>query len=721
MVRLSSAFVLAALAGSALGQSINVDMNVASGSGAGAPVTSYGAALGQTGTWNAITPSSASGGTTVAVANASGVMTGVLLKHYASDTSGQGANGTGEFAKLMGDYAEGFGQNGQAWMEFTSLEPGVYRVWMYASLPPSQATYVDGFNNTIPHQNRLSISLNNVLQSNWTTQGVAPAGTFVRGTNYQVATVQITSFANTLKVLNLCDNTYFAAKCALNGIQLEKWTRSRIYVNDNATGNGSGHDWANAMTNLQTALDLAAKSNGVVQEIWVATGEYKPSTNLRSASFVIPSGLKMYGGFNGTETSLSQRQLTALGGGSSLNGALGAAGDTSDDSLHVVKVSDTNSATRLDGFVIAYGNADLSGDDARGGGIFGNNANLTIANCGIRYNSASVEGGGIYLAGFSAAKLVNVHIARNGAGSFGGGLRNTSSNSVGMVNCTFMENQAGVNGGGINSTGSFIVVHNSCFRGNTAAENGSGNGAGVYVFGSDADSIFRNCTFSFNRTVGGASGTYGGIGLGSGASTIVYNSILWWNIDGSVATDTLAGQVGGSAGTSITIADNIIEGATIFTGNRNVGLDPLFVDQSGPNNIVGDWDDDLRPAPGSPAIDTGNNSAMPGDQFDIDLDGNTGENLPFDILGQLRQTDDPSTPNTGLGSSPLVDRGAYEFQPPPVSCPADFNGDNQVDFFDYLDFAAAFDAEDPSADFNNDDQVDFFDYLDFAAAFDAGC
>jgi hypothetical protein len=54
-------------------------------------------------------------------------------------------------------------------------------------------------------------------------------------------------------------------------------------------------------------------------------------------------------------------------------------------------------------------------------------------------------------------------------------------------------------------------------------------------------------------------------------------------------------------------------------------------------------------------------------------------------------------------------------------CEADFNGDNQVDFFDYLDFVAAFDAEDPSADFNGDNQVDFFDYLDFAQAFDLGC
>ncbi|MDX2146403.1 MAG: GC-type dockerin domain-anchored protein [Planctomycetota bacterium] len=55
------------------------------------------------------------------------------------------------------------------------------------------------------------------------------------------------------------------------------------------------------------------------------------------------------------------------------------------------------------------------------------------------------------------------------------------------------------------------------------------------------------------------------------------------------------------------------------------------------------------------------------------------------------------------------------------TCPADFNDDGQVDFFDYLDFVGAFGVEDPSADFNADGQVDFFDYLDFSARFGAGC
>lgn len=59
-----------------------------------------------------------------------------------------------------------------------------------------------------------------------------------------------------------------------------------------------------------------------------------------------------------------------------------------------------------------------------------------------------------------------------------------------------------------------------------------------------------------------------------------------------------------------------------------------------------------------------------------------------------------------------------EVTPP---CRADFNGNGQVDFFDYLDFADAFSAEAPGADFDGNGQIDFFDYLEFVAAYSAGC
>ena len=55
------------------------------------------------------------------------------------------------------------------------------------------------------------------------------------------------------------------------------------------------------------------------------------------------------------------------------------------------------------------------------------------------------------------------------------------------------------------------------------------------------------------------------------------------------------------------------------------------------------------------------------------------------------------------------------------ACPADFNCDGEVDFFDYLDFVDAFSSQLPAADFNGDSVIDFFDYLDFVDAFSVGC
>ena len=59
------------------------------------------------------------------------------------------------------------------------------------------------------------------------------------------------------------------------------------------------------------------------------------------------------------------------------------------------------------------------------------------------------------------------------------------------------------------------------------------------------------------------------------------------------------------------------------------------------------------------------------------------------------------------------------------SCPADFNGDGFLDFFDYSDYVGCFETgtcpDGTSADFNGDGFADFFDYADFVAAFEAGC
>lgn len=69
----------------------------------------------------------------------------------------------------------------------------------------------------------------------------------------------------------------------------------------------------------------------------------------------------------------------------------------------------------------------------------------------------------------------------------------------------------------------------------------------------------------------------------------------------------------------------------------------------GPDGISGTDDDDLRLTPGSPCIDAGNSDALAG-------------SVPLDLSGGPRFVDDPSTPNTGVGGTRVVDHGAFEFQ-----------------------------------------------------------
>jgi hypothetical protein len=120
-------------------------------------------------------------------------------------------------------------------------------------------------------------------------------------------------------------------------------------------------------------------------------------------------------------------------------------------------------------------------------------------------------------------------------------------------------------------------------------------------------------------------------------------------------------------------------------------------------------------------------------EYELVLDGTPGSRVISDLYTRspsgcieraVRVYLSPSGTATSYTVDPCVGRRDVEWAPAElvvVACAADFNADRQVDFFDYLDFAAAFAGGDTSADFNGDNQVDFMDYLDFVTAYDAGC
>ena len=101
---------------------------------------------------------------------------------------------------------------------------------------------------------------------------------------------------------------------------LAQWTGANralgqriIFVNAAATGADNGTCWENAYRDLQDGLADARTNGGCPCEIWVAAGVYKPDrgTGDRALRFVVPEGVRVFGGFDGTEFFREERDWVA--------------------------------------------------------------------------------------------------------------------------------------------------------------------------------------------------------------------------------------------------------------------------------------------------------------------------------------------------------------------------------------------------------------------------
>jgi hypothetical protein len=265
----------------------------------------------------------------------------------------------------------------------------------------------------------------------------------------------------------------------------QKTLASVIFVNHAATGANTGASWDDALTSFPAALNAAMPG----QQIWVAAGTYQPesaydlSNTTRYFHFRLVDQVAIYGGFAGTETSVSERTDFGLGGthATILSGDLGIETVGTDNCYHVFyHPSDMNPkltpSAVLDGFVIQDGNANGTTQHAYGGGIYNNAQNPTLRNITLLRNSAS-HGGGMYNLFADSLSLTNGLIVWNTATNFGGGIRNSNS-SPRFTNVTIANNSA-KDGGGVNSSTSSATFNNSIIWGNTA----SGNGQQFYLTG----------------------------------------------------------------------------------------------------------------------------------------------------------------------------------------------------------------------------------------------
>jgi hypothetical protein len=216
---------------------------------------------------------------------------------------------------------------------------------------------------------------------------------------------------------------------------------SRYHVNANATGTGTGLSWTNAFTDLQEALSIVIPDD----EIWVAAGQYRPTTGTtRTVSFVLRNGVDLYGGFAGTETALDQRDI--LNNPTTLNGDIGELGLASDNSHSVVTANNITTSIVLDGFRILNGN---NTNGSHGGGLRVTNALgglVLVRNCRFLNHQSNNYGGAIYLA--AANLTVEDCEFQNNSSSNGGAIENGNNNggysNLVLRDCLFKGNTANI-------------------------------------------------------------------------------------------------------------------------------------------------------------------------------------------------------------------------------------------------------------------------------------
>ena len=440
-------------------------------------------------------------------------------------------------------------------------------------------------------------------------------------------------------------------------------------MHDIVSAGGDGTSWTFAHKYLQDALADAEYGD----EIWVAEGTYKPDQGSgvnegnRTASFNLVNGVGIYGGFLGVESSRDPQgdyNQTILSGEIDQNSSLW--------SIHVVKGTNLDTNSSLDGFRITMGNANGSSGSGynQGGGMMLKNVHLSFTNLVIANNSAVANGAGIYSDSSNLILTDCVFTGNDSGGSDGGGVYSIYG-SLNLTNCVFSLNSAPRMGGGIyffsqDSSESMFSLTNCIFTENS---NMGYIGGGIAAEGDAYSLTLTNCILTKNS----------GGGIYSDRTFTLINSILRGNIsfpgvfEPGFDNSTVEGH---GMSSNVSWSTYMLEEAVpeqyfgdpndgTFQPNLNIlqgwdgdargfDADPLFVNIDDPVGPDGKWftaDDGLRVILGSPAIDAGYNDALPADSSDLDGDGNLTEAIPFDVMGFNRRQ----------GSS--VDIGAYESDP----------------------------------------------------------
>jgi subtilisin family serine protease len=249
------------------------------------------------------------------------------------------------------------------------------------------------------------------------------------------------------------------------------------YVDVNGD-DSNGTSWAHAFNDINSAVTAARDGD----EIWVAKGTYVLTDTIN-----VDEAIRIYGGFDATETQRSQRDwennVTTVDG---------------NDSVRCFYVS---ADCTVDGLTITKGHAHVFGGtyiDSQGAGMYLHYCDPNIANCTFSDNESHDNGGGMHNRG-SNPTITNCTFSNNECGDEGGGIRNTRGSNPVISDCTFTGNSAPDKGGGIsNRINCHPTLTNCVFSGNSADSYGGG-----MQNESNCDPAMTDCIFTGNSASDG--------------------------------------------------------------------------------------------------------------------------------------------------------------------------------------------------------------------------
>lgn len=392
-------------------------------------------------------------------------------------------------------------------------------------------------------------------------------------------------------------------------LPLAATAQTTYYVKTAATGTASGDSWDNATT-LSDALTKAKAKD----QIWLKAGTYPGGITLQS-------GVSLYGGFAGTESSIDERTIdsdkayrmthqTILSGDKNNNDRVDGVNlifpanqFRDDNATHVLTInldpteqSGNNNTERtvVDGITIKGGHAD--GVNEQGGGILveGNNSK-----------------GGVYI--IRRCFFIENYATRGGALYVNNQVNNTNNNECLIDRCGFFNNAAGQRGNAVNAGGAIYLM-------------GAGTVVNCAVFNNENGGIYlaNRAAKVINSTV--TRNTASGI---DGTGHEVRNTVIWGN--STLSSDNArpafshcaypeANAEDADSGNNVHLAakNNEENGPHFSSPSLKTGFDTDFTLSASNRYPLWTWE----PMEATPLVDAGDSQAYNETEYgNVDLNG----------------------------------------------------------------------------------------------------